>query len=184
MATEPFVGEIHAFGFNFAPRNWALCAGQLMAISQNTALFSLLGTTYGGDGRTTFGLPDFQGRTPLGMGQGPGRPNYDWGEKAGGVSTTLQAANLPPHTHGLSLSAALPAHGGPGSQDNPVAAVPAGSAAVENYSPPGSANASLGGGTANLTAQSTGSGVPFGRMPPYRTLNICIALFGVYPSRT
>jgi microcystin-dependent protein len=94
MASDPFIAEIRPFGFNFAPRGWAFCQGQIMSIAQNTALFSLIGTTYGGDGRVTFGLPDLQGRTPLGMGQGPGLPAYDWGERAGAVSTTLLAANL------------------------------------------------------------------------------------------
>jgi microcystin-dependent protein len=184
MATNPFIGEVRPFGFNFNPRGWAFCQGQLLAISSNTALFSLLGTTYGGDGRTTFGLPDFQGRMPLGMGQGPGLPNYDWGQEGGAATVTLLTTNLPAHTHGLTAAAALPAQSGPGSLDSPVNNVPAGSAAVENYSPPAAVNTSLGGGTASLTAQPTGSGQPFGKMPPYLTLNLCIALQGVFPARS
>jgi len=184
MATEPFIGEVKPFGFNFNPRGYAFCQGQLLSIAQNTALFSLLGTTYGGNGQTTFGLPDFQGRIPLGMGQGPGLPNYDWGQTGGASTMTLATANLPAHTHGLTVSAALPVHGGQGTLDNPVTNVPAGSAAEENYSPPAAANASLGGGTANLTAQQAGTGQPFNKMPPYLTLNLCIALVGVFPARS
>lgn len=184
MATSPFIGEVRAYGFNFNPRGWAFCQGQLLPISQNTALFSLLGTTYGGDGRTTFGLPDLQGRTPLGMGQGPGQPAYAWGQKAGTTQTTLLTSNLPPHTHSISASSALPAHGGPGSADTPIGNVPAGSAASENYTAPGAANASLGGTTANLTVQPAGNGLPFGKMPPYLAINFCIALQGIFPARS
>ena len=183
MATSPFIGEVRAYGFNFNPRGWAFCQGQLMSIASNTALFSLLGTTYGGDGRTTFGLPDFQGRAPLGMGQGPGRPDYAWGEKAGAAQATLLTANLPLHAHAISGSAALPAHGGPGTADTPVNNVPAGSPVSENYSAASAANASLGGTSVNLTVQPAGAGQPFGKMPPYLAINFCIALQGIFPSR-
>lgn len=183
MATQPFIGEVRPFGFNFPPRGWAFCQGQILSIAQNTALFSLLGTTYGGDGRTTFGLPSFQGRAPLGMGQGPGLPNYAWGETGGASSVTLQTTNLPPHTHGIAATAALPAHGGAGSSDNPLTNVPSGSTSAENYSPASSANVSLGGGSASLTAQPTGGGQPFGKMPPYLAINLCIALQGIFPAR-
>ena len=183
MATEPYLGEVKSFGFNFNPRGWAFCQGQLLPINQNTALFALLGTTYGGNGQTTFALPDFRGRVPLGMGQGPGQPNYDWGQTGGASTGTLLTTNLPAHTHSISGTAALPARGGPGSLDNPVTSVPAGSASAENYTAPASANASLGGGAATLTAQPAGAGQPFAKMPPYLTLNLCIALQGVFPAR-
>src|SRR5687767_9318635 len=96
---EPFLGQIQAFGFNFAPRGWAQCQGQLLAINTNTALFSLLGTTYGGNGQTTFALPDFRGRTMVGQGQGPGLSAYTIGQVGGTESVTLTSNNLPAHTH-------------------------------------------------------------------------------------
>lgn len=98
MSTEPFIGEIKIFGFNFAPQNYQLCNGQIVSISQNTALFSLLGTTYGGNGQTTFALPDLRGRMPIGQGQGSGLPDYMMGEVSGTTNTTLTTANLPAHT--------------------------------------------------------------------------------------
>ena len=101
---DAFLGSINTFGFNFAPRGWALCQGQLLAISQNSALFSLLGTTYGGDGRTSFGLPDLRGRASVGMGHGPGLSNYSWGERGGSETRTLTSLNLPSHTHNHTYS--------------------------------------------------------------------------------
>ena len=102
--SEPFLGEIRAFGFTFAPRGWAMCQGQTMSISQNSALFSLLGTTYGGDGRVTFGLPDLRGRTAISLGQGPGLSTRTQGEQAGSEQVTLNAGQIPPHTHGVTAS--------------------------------------------------------------------------------
>ena len=98
---DPFVAEIRIFPFNFAPKGWAFCQGQLLPISQNTALFSLLGTTYGGDGRSTFALPNFQGAAPLQQGQGPGLSRYDLGETTGSNTVTLLSAEMPSHTHGF-----------------------------------------------------------------------------------
>ena len=103
-SSEPFIGEIQLFGFNFAPRNFATCSGQLLSISQNTALFSLLGTTYGGDGRTTFGLPDLRGRSPISFGQGPGLTNRRIGERIGAETTVISIANLPAHQHKVNIS--------------------------------------------------------------------------------
>src|SRR5215213_5449370 len=97
--SEPFVGEIRIVGFNFAPRGWAMCNGQILPIAQNTALFSLLGTTYGGNGQTTFALPDLRSRVPIHFGQGPGLSNYDLGQVSGTESDTLIVNNLPAHTH-------------------------------------------------------------------------------------
>ena len=97
--SEPFLGEIRMVGFNFAPQGWAFCQGQIMSIAQNTALFSLLGTMYGGNGQTTFGLPDLQGRSPVGIGQGPGLSPIVQGEMAGTENVTLLASNMPMHTH-------------------------------------------------------------------------------------
>src|SRR5437660_2587453 len=102
--SNPFVAEIRIFPFNFAPKGWATCSGQLMPISQNTALFSLLGTTYGGDGRSTFALPDLQGRVAISQGQGPGLTIRDLGEEGGSESVTLTVAEMPPHRHAMSAA--------------------------------------------------------------------------------
>ena len=167
--SEAFIGEIRLFGFNFAPRNWALCNGQLIAISQNTALFSLLGTTYGGDGRTTFALPNLQSRTPLHQGQGPGLSDYRIGQSAGRESATLTASQIPAHSHPVNCQPE------DGNQGTPAAGFPAPKAA--GYS-------STGGGT--MSGQMTGSvgnNQPVDTLPPYLTLNFCICQFGIYPSR-
>ena len=184
MATQPLLGEVRPFGFNFNPRGWAFCQGQILPIASNTALFSLLGTTYGGNGTTTFALPDFRGTTLIGMGQGPGLPLYVQGETGGAASVALLPANLPPHTHGIAATAALPARGPKGSVDSPINNVMSGSTTAENYSDPSTADGSLGGGTANLTAQAVGGSQPFGKMPPYLTINLCIATQGIYPQRS
>src|SRR5690349_13883210 len=104
--SEPFIGEIIMFAGNFAPRGWAFCQGQILSIAQNTALFSILGTTYGGNGQTTFALPDFRGRVPVGQGQGPGLSSYVLGEVSGTESTTLLTTNMPVHNHGLTQAKA------------------------------------------------------------------------------
>src|SRR6185369_871125 len=103
--SSPFVAEIRIFGFNFAPKGWAFCAGQLLPISQNTALFSLLGTTYGGDGKSTFALPNMQGNAPMFWGQGPGLSLHDLGEESGSETVTLLESEIPSHTHSLNASA-------------------------------------------------------------------------------
>src|ERR1700719_3340863 len=118
MAT-PYIGEIRMFGGNFAPRNWALCNGQLLLISQNTALFSILGTTYGGNGTTTFGLPNLQGRVPIHWGSGAGLSTYAPGQTAGAESVTLLQSNLPPHSHAVNAIASG------GNQASPAGTVPA-----------------------------------------------------------
>ena len=105
LASEPFIGQIQMFGFNFPPRGWAHTNGQLLAISSNTALFSLLGTTFGGDGRTTFGLPDLRGRIAKHVGSGPGLSTVTWGQKGGAESASLSVNNLPPHNHAVTLHA-------------------------------------------------------------------------------
>ena len=119
--SDPFIGQIMPVGFGFPPRGWALCEGQLLSISQNTALFSLLGTTYGGDGRTTFGLPDLRGRSMVSPGTGPGLPQIRWGEKGGAASHTLTAAQMPAHTHTF----APPGSSSAASTDTPTGNYPA-----------------------------------------------------------
>jgi microcystin-dependent protein len=170
--SEPFLGEIRMVGFNFAPRGWALCNGQLLSIAQNTALFSLLGTTYGGNGQTTFALPDLRGRSALHFGQGPGLSNYTQGEVAGTETVTLTINEMPAHNH------ILGAQSTPGSSTNPSNNYPAGSSARDNqYS--NAANANM-----NPSALSvSGGSQPHTNMPPYLVINFVIALEGIYPSR-
>lgn len=170
---NPFVGEIMKFGGTFAPRGWALCAGQLMAVSQNDALFSLLGTIYGGDGRTTFGLPDLRGRVPVHPGTGPGLPPIRLGEKGGATDVTLAANEIPSHSHTLNVNA------GGGNTDNPGGNfISANSEGVKHYSDstsPLSVGANIG---------NSGGSQSHTNMQPYLAINYCISLFGIYPSRS
>jgi microcystin-dependent protein len=175
---DQFVAEIRLFPFNFAPRGWALCDGQILPISQNTALFSLLGTMYGGDGKSTFALPNLQGSVPLGQGQGSGLPPYFPGESAGEPFVTLQSTEMPSHNHTLNAHA----------QDNATVfnpgptVVPAGAVggfAYNNNSPPQFQTQ-----FAPTTIGFAGNSQPHNNMQPYLTLNFCIALQGVFPPRT
>lgn len=171
---EPFIGQIMCAGFNFAPRGWAELNGQLLAISQNTALFALLGTIYGGDGRTTFALPDMRGRTLLHAGQGPGLSNRDQGEVAGSETNTLATANLPPHAHSFApLGSSNDA-----SSVSPAGKVAASKARTTLYTDPSSIVA-----MATGTTGASGSGVPVNNMQPYLTVKCFIALQGIFPSR-
>jgi microcystin-dependent protein len=175
FGTDPFIGEITIFPYNFAPAGWAKCEGQLLPIAQNTALFSLLGTTYGGDGETTFGLPDLRGRVVIGHGIGPGLPNYQLGQIGGNTNTTLSVANLPPHNHTATLN--HPAKNGAGDETNPGGGYPA-TANTDFYAE--TPNTTL--GDATITINNTGSGTSFTNMQPYLTMGYYIALQGVYPS--
>ncbi|HTW08396.1 MAG TPA: tail fiber protein [Acidimicrobiales bacterium] len=171
MAT-PFIGEIRLFGFNFAPVGWATCSGQLLAISQNTALFSLLGTTYGGDGVSTFGLPDLRGRVPLSAGQGPGTSNYVLGEQTGSENVPLTSSQLPSHTH------AVQANDAPADATRPGGAV---MARVQN-----AAYAAAPDGATQMNAgmiSPAGGSQPVPVVQPVLALNFCIALQGIFPSR-
>lgn len=172
--SDPFVAEIRIFGFNFAPRGWAFCNGQLIPLSQNTALFSLLGTTYGGNGQTTFALPDLQARAPMYWGQGPGLSLHDIGETAGSQSVSLLSSQLPIHSHNISVPTLAEARADRANAYNNVPANPADA----TYAASGAATA--------MSPQSTtvaGSGQPHNNMQPYLTLNFCIALQGIYPPR-
>lgn len=191
--SEPFVGEIRMVGFNFAPRGWALCEGQLLPIAQNSALFSLLGTIYGGDGRTTFGLPDLRGRSPVGAGTGPGLTPVTQGERAGVESVTIHSSQMPAHAHAasqLAASVAVPAvtessnvSGAP-SDASILGPVEASGRAGTLYSTDASDvtlkpfNASVTGETDN-----TGGGQPVSIRNPYMGTNFVIALQGIFPSR-
>jgi len=178
MAT-PYLSQIQLFAFTFAPRGWAFCSGSLLAIQQNTALFSLLGTQYGGNGSTTFGLPNLASRAAAGQGQGPGLSPRDIGEIFGSQNVTLIGAEMPAHGHGLVLYA----------QNNPASR--SGSPATGNaLSAPSNAAATafLPGGTAGTTfapnmVQATGGGQPHNNQQPYLGLGFCIALQGIFPAR-
>jgi len=169
--SEPFLGEIRIFAGNFAPRGFANCDGQLLAISSNTALFSLLGTFYGGDGRTTFGLPDLRGRVPVHVGSGPALPSYSEGQKGGSNTTTLTAANLPPHNHQV----VPPVTNDRRTTNRPAGAVPAQGGSYSTASP-SDVGAAYG-------TQTVGGGQSFSIMPPYLAVRFIIALVGIYPSR-
>jgi microcystin-dependent protein len=174
---DPFVAEIRIFPFNFAPRGWAFCDGQILPISQNTALFSLLGTTYGGDGKSNFALPDMQGNAPMHPGQGPGLSLHDLGETGGAETVTLLESEMPAHPH------AMRAHNG----DQADAQNPS-----QNTSLAQSANglAYQNNGSQSLVALNAsaltpaGGDQPHNNMQPYLTLNLCVAMQGVFPPRT
>ncbi len=171
---SPFLGEIALLGFNFAPRNWALCNGQLLLIAQNTALFSLLGTMYGGNGTTTFALPDLRSRVPIGFGQGPGLSNYDIGQAAGQENVTLTSAQLPSHTHALKASSSL------GDQPSPEGNVLANTGNFDTEYYNGAPTTSMNG----QSIGSTGGSQSVGMLQPYLALNYVIAINGgVFPSR-
>lgn len=172
QAQDPFLGEIKWVAFTFAPRGWALCDGQVLPINQNQALFSLLGTTYGGDGRTTFALPDMRGRTPIHVGQGPGLSPYVLGQRAGEESHTLTVSEIPWHAHQAMAS------GAEATAVSPAGNVPAAKARVPLYGP-GPATIDMGSGV----IAATGGSQPHNNMPPYITLNCIIALQGIFPSR-
>jgi microcystin-dependent protein len=174
QASDPFIGQIMCAGFNFAPRGWAEMDGQLLPIAQNTALFALLGTQYGGNGQTTFALPDMRGRVLIHAGQGPGLTLRDQGESAGAEQVTLNNAQLPAHTHtvtpvGSSSDATLV---------SPAQGVPPTKARTTLYAPgPGTVLMSP------LLTSPAGSNAPVPVMQPYVTVRCFIALFGVFPSR-
>lgn len=175
--SSSFVGEIEIFGFNFAPQGWALCAGQLLPISQNTALFSLLGTQYGGDGKSTFGLPNLQGTIPVSQGQGPGLSLYDMGETGGAEAVTLTLNLIPSHTHTLAASAATDGVGTPSSGSALGAAKRGGS---DIYATTPTAGATM---NTNIVG-TVGGSQPHNNMMPYVTLNYCISLYGIFPARS
>ena len=175
--SSPFVAEIRMFPFNFSPTGWAACDGQLLPISQNTALFSLLGTMYGGDGKSTFALPDLQGSAAMFWGQGPGLSLRDQGEQSGSSTVTLLVTEMPVHTHTVNAKLV-------GGQPNPTDMVWASSNAAKvaaNFYAPAAASPVL----FNPGALSiAGSSFPHNNLMPYNTLNFNIALQGVFPSRS
>ncbi|WP_412465754.1 phage tail protein [Pedobacter sp. KLB.chiD] len=183
MSTEPFIGEIKILGFYFAPRGYMTCAGQILSIASNTALFSLLGTTYGGNGQSTFALPNLQGRVPIGQGQGPGLPNYTMGEAAGATNVTILTSNMPPHIHTVNaLKGRLQASSDPADELSPDGTFPA-TAVTAMYSSAPTANIYTGGVQLSGTTDITGSGLPIATMNPYLVINYSIAVQGIFPSR-
>ncbi len=172
---DPFVAEIRIFPFNFAPKGWAFCDGQLLPLSQNTALFSLLGTTYGGDGKSTFALPDLQGNAPMHPGQGKGLSLYDLGQMGGSTDVTLLTSEIPMHTHTLQAFAT------PADLKEPQAG------AVLTRSNNGAVYNTTISNLVQMAPQAltpAGGSLPHNNMMPYLTLNFCIALQGVFPPRT
>lgn len=173
-----FIGEIRIFGFNFAPRDWAFCDGQLLAISQNTALFSIIGTYFGGNGINTFALPNFQGRTGIHQGQGAGLSYYDIGEPSGTATVTLTQGQLPHHSHTINT---MEARSTTQAQHSPSAQAYLGSSSPDQLYDKTDPSP-----TAQLEPSAialSGQGVPHDNMQPYETLNFCICMFGIYPSR-
>jgi microcystin-dependent protein len=171
--SNPFVGEVRVFGFNFAPRGWAFCNGALLPLAQNTALFSLVGTTYGGNGVSTFGLPDLRGRMGMGFGQGPGLSPRELGETVGSATHTLSTAQVPAHGHALN-AVATATTGAPG----PTVALATTSNGAPAYRTPG---ATVALSAASLNA--AGGAQPHENRQPFLGLNFCIALQGVFPPR-
>jgi microcystin-dependent protein len=170
---DPFVAEIRIFPFNFPPTGWSMCNGQLMAIVQNTALFSLLGTTYGGDGKVTYALPDFQGRLPMSFGHGPGLTDRQLGEQDGAENVTLLTTEMPGHSHTARCN----------------------TADGDDYGPAGNVWAPDAGGNNEYAASSNatmnpgqlvpaGGSLPHSNMQPYLALNFCIAMYGIFPPRS
>lgn len=179
---EGTIGEIRMFAGNFAPRNWAFCASQIMSIAQNTALFSILGTTYGGNGQTTFGLPDFRGRVAVGTGQGPGLPNITLGELSGTNTVTLTTANMPAHNHPVTGTATLKGNNDAPNSTDPTGRFLAASNIYTNQSGD-IANMNAGAIGLSLTTVIAGNNQPFSIMQPYLGMNYIICLFGIFPSR-
>jgi len=209
---DQMLGEVRIFAGNFAPRGWAFCAGQLLAISQNSALFSLLGTTYGGDGRTTFALPDLRGRAPIGVGQGPGLTNRLWGQRSGSETHTMNITELPTHSHAAVFQSTGTTHGtaigtttvtpigvnDAGNTDEPLNAYPALHTPQEdqpfststddhvNMAPISgvfNATVAIDEITGSVTVGNTGGNYPFNIMQPWLAMYYIIATQGIYPSR-
>ena len=174
---DPYVGQVIAFCGNFAPQDWALCNGQLLPISQNTALFSLLGTNYGGDGKTTFGLPNLMGRTPI-------HPSdqYDLGKAGGSVIKQLTLSNLPAHTH--VTTATIKANTGAGGTNNPVGAYPAYTDRLDPEFAKTSNGVMAADTLTGVRVQPNGNGAAFSNMQPYLAVNFIIALRGEFPQRS
>jgi microcystin-dependent protein len=180
---EGYIAEIRLFAGNFAPRGWAFCQGQILSIAQNTALFSLLGTTYGGNGQTTFALPDLRGRVAVGPGQGPGLPSINLGEVAGEPTHTLIITEVPAHNHPVqnTISAYDEGFGGGGDSSVPTNKV---WSSVQSGAPYNStSNTTMSPGAVQTTVGIAGGSQPHNNMQPYMGMNYIICMEGIYPSR-
>lgn len=175
--SEPFIAEIRIFAGNFAPRGWAFCNGQLLPVSQNTALFSLIGTTYGGDGRTTTALPNLQGRAPMHPGRGPGLTDRRLGERGGAETVSLSDAQMPNHTHNLHGSTDEAEFDGSRNPAGNLTGVVEGGAEV--YAPANNLQA-----FPAATVSNTGNSQAHNNLQPFLTINFIIALVGLFPSRS
>ncbi|MBJ7309367.1 phage tail protein [Rugamonas sp. CCM 8940] len=173
--SDPFLAEIRIFSFDFAPTGWAICDGALLSLRQNTALFALLGTNYGGDGKNTFGLPDLRGRAPMFWGQGPGLSDYYPGQNGGSETVTLDASHMPAHAHQLQHAGAAAAYAAPGDSVLLADAAPA-----QIYSAATGADVVA----PALALNPAGGSMPHNNMQPYLTLNFCICLQGTFPPRS
>lgn len=180
---EGTIGEVILFAGNFAPRGWALCNGQLLSVSQNQALFSILGTTYGGDGRTTFGLPDLRGRVAISQGTGPGLSTRKLGARAGTETVTLNHLEIPSHSHLAQATIKTPCFAGNGNEDTP-----AGNFLANDSGRPKEFNATAGSYMAPfnnaVSIGNTGGSQAHNNMPPYLTMHYIICLIGNFPSRS
>ena len=183
FAQDPYLSEIRLFAGTFAPANWAFCDGSLLAISQYDALFSLIGTTYGGDGQSTFALPDLRGRVPVHIGTGPGLSNYPLGQSSGSETVTMTTANMPSHNHASQIKI---------SDQRATTSVPTTSSSIapsgivsgRTYRPNASFNNQAPNTVVdNITTSSTGGNQPINIVKPFQTLNYIISLFGIYPSQ-
>lgn len=182
MSTEPFIGEIKILGFSFAPIGYQACNGQLLSIAENTALFSLIGTIYGGDGRVTFSLPDLRGRTPIHQGDGPGLPEYAIGEVGGNPNATLLTTNMPAHSHAaIGINVRIPVTAN--SEDSVATNQYIGNATSDTFGPTPSPTASLGAPIVSGNTAPAGGGQSFSIQNPYLTVNYSIAVEGIFPSR-
>jgi microcystin-dependent protein len=171
---EPFLGQIQAFGYNFSPRGWSFCDGQLLPINANTALFSLLGTTFGGDGRTTFQLPDLRGRSIVHVGNGPGLSDIRWGQRGGQENVTLNTNNLPAHNHATVMNL------GGTAEEAGAGHFLATSDAL--FSEDAATGSTLNAGA--ISSGNTGNGQSFNNRNPYLGIYVSIALVGIFPSRS
>lgn len=177
---DPYIGQILLFAGTYAPLNWALCDGRLLPISQYEALFTIIGTSFGGDGQTNFALPDLRGRAPVCPGQGPGLSDYQYGQVGGASEVTLGADNLPPHTHQVVMNVGIST--GNGSVNTPNANVPANSPSQNIYHAPGNTSGVMGG--VSVSADPAGNSQPVDIQQPYLAMNYIICVEGIYPSRS
>lgn len=171
---EPYIGQVCLFGFNFAPKGWAICNGQLLSIAQNTALYSLLGVTYGGDGSTTFALPDLRGRVAINQGQSPGLSNYAMGQASGQETVTLNINQIPAHNHPGQLNASSSAANQEEAQGHLLSETAIYTDAAANQVM----------NSASITVGMTGGGLAHENRQPFLVLNYCIALQGIFPPRS